>query len=159
MKSFLIPTDDKNCRLSDTSLNLKERIQQCLQTAEVIDQGKQHDPDDQTDADLHPPTLNPLRQGATTHPLDQIKQQMPTIQYGNGKQIENPRLILRYARNFRKSPSPDSAEAPATLAMVIGPLKFFTESSPNSIFFSESRVSRLMAQVWRRPSTTPSTGP
>lgn len=147
MKSFLIPTDDKNCRLSDTSFKSQERIQQCSQAAEVVDQGEQHDPDDQTDADLHPPTLNPLRQGATTHPLDQIKQQMPTIQYGNGQQIENPQANTQICKEFQEIPSPDSAEAPATLAMVIGPLKFFTESSPNSIFFSESRVNRLIAQV------------
>ncbi|MNY12472.1 hypothetical protein D3C86_1455560 [compost metagenome] len=60
---------------------------------------------------------------------------------------------------MRKSPIPDSAEAPATLAMVIGPLKFFTESSPNSIFFNESRVSRLIVQVRRKPSATASNGP
>ena len=48
---------------------------------------------------------------------------------------------------------------PATLAMVIGPLKFFTESSPNNIFFRDSRVSTLMVQVRFAPSPIASKGP
>ena len=49
---------------------------------------------------------------------------------------------------MRKSPRPDWAEAPATLAIVIGPLKFLP-SSPKSIFFRESSVNRLMVGAFR----------
>lgn len=72
---------------------------------------------------------------------------MPAIEDRDRQQVENPQANAQIGQEIEKIPTPDWAEAPATLAMVIGPLKFFTESSPSNIFFMESSVSRLMVQV------------
>ncbi|WP_345893564.1 site-2 protease family protein, partial [Pseudomonas protegens] len=55
------------------------QFSEALQTTQIVDQSKQHDSDHQADTELYPPTLHPIRQGTTTRPLDQIKQQMPPI--------------------------------------------------------------------------------
>src|SRR5689334_1574573 len=73
-----------------------------LQTTQIIDQSKQHHSDHQTDTDLYPPTLHPIRQGTTTRPLDQIKQQMPPIQYRNGQQIQNTQANTQISKEIQE---------------------------------------------------------
>src|SRR5450830_495727 len=77
-------------------------FREALQSAQIVDQGKQHHPNHQTDTDLNPPTLHPIRQGTTTRPLDQIKQQMPPIQYRDGQQIQNPQADTQISQEIQE---------------------------------------------------------
>src|SRR5476651_757178 len=77
-------------------------FREALQSAQIVDQGKQHHPNHQTDTDLNPPTLHPIRQGTTTRPLDQIKQQMPPIQYRDGQQIQNSQADTQISQEIQE---------------------------------------------------------
>src|SRR5476651_2327288 len=77
-------------------------FREALQSTQIVDQGKQHHPDHQTDTDLYPPTLHPIRQEATTRPLDQIKQQMSPIQYWDGQQIQNPKANTQISQEIQE---------------------------------------------------------
>ncbi|MCY1300824.1 hypothetical protein D9M70_504080 [compost metagenome] len=77
-----------------------------LQSAQIVDQGKQHHPQDQTDADLHPPTLYPFRKRTTARPFDQVKQQMPPVQHGNRQEIQNPQANAQIGEEIEKIPHP-----------------------------------------------------
>src|SRR5690606_24473217 len=60
-----------------------------LQPPQVIEQGQQHDTDNQGDTNLHGPGLHPLRQRLAPDPFVHIKEQVPAIQHGYRQQVEN----------------------------------------------------------------------
>ncbi|MNE75701.1 hypothetical protein D3C80_1718850 [compost metagenome] len=80
-------------------------MSEALQSTQIVYQGKQHHPDYQTDTDLDPPTLHPIRKRTTTRPFDQVEQQMPPIQYWNGQQIKNPQANAQVGEEIQEIPN------------------------------------------------------
>src|SRR5690606_1062911 len=60
-----------------------------LQPAQIIEQRQQHHPNDQTDAYLHAPGLDSLRQRFAPYPFAQVEQEVTAVQNRDRQQVEN----------------------------------------------------------------------
>ena len=76
-----------------------------------------------------------------------------------GSRFSTNRLTLTMARKDRNASMPCRAEKPAYSAMLIGPLRFLTETSPVATFQSMRTVSTDMSQVLSVARTSAPSGP
>jgi hypothetical protein len=87
----------------------------------------------------------------------------PPSSTGMGKRLNTPRKTLSRARKPTKLFKPFCAEEPATLAMLIGPLKFFVEISPRISFNTRNQgtaervvvISKGLFRQWLRRYANP----
>lgn len=71
----------------------------------------------------------------------------PPSKTGTGSKFIIPKLILSSARNPKYAEIPYSADCPATLPIVMGPLRCLREISPINIFLIEPRIITEISQV------------
>lgn len=81
------------------------------------------------------------------------------IQYRDGQQVKNPQAYAQVGQEIQEIPHAGLGRSARHFSNGYRSTQVFTESSPNSIFFSDSRVRTLMFQVRDKPSPTASSGP
>ena len=70
-------------------------ISRVSEATEVIDQGQQHHTHDEANTDLHAPCLYTLGQGPPANPLDEVEDQMTTVEHRDRQQIQNPQAYAQ----------------------------------------------------------------
>lgn len=84
---------------------------------------------------------------------------MPPIQHWNRQQIQNPQANAQIGEEIKEITYTGLGRSARHFSNGYRSAQVFTESSPNSIFLSESRVRTLMFHVRESPSPTAASGP